>query len=135
MRSKTKILLATGIALATIQFIQPRLNKGEQSLPTEITKLYSIPENVQAIIKYSCYDCHSNNTHYPWYSHFQPFAWMMARHIRKGKTELNFNEFGSYSSRRQISKLKGIEGSIKDGSMPLWSYTLIHNDSKLSKEQ
>jgi hypothetical protein len=62
-------------------------------------------------------------------------GWLLANHIKEGKAELNFSEFGSYSQRRQMSKLKAIENSIKDGTMPLTSYILIHKDAKLSKEE
>jgi hypothetical protein len=59
----------------------------------------------------------------------------MARHIKEGKGELNFSEFGSYSERRQLSKLRSIENSIKDGSMPISSYTIIHKNARLTKEE
>ncbi len=62
-------------------------------------------------------------------------AWMMKRHIDNGKEKLNFSEFGSISSRRQISKLKGIANQIKDDEMPLASYKIMHSYAKLSKEQ
>jgi len=120
--------------LVAIQFIQPARNKSGQVLPTDITKTVNIPDEVADIFENSCYDCHSNNTRYPWYVHIQPMGWIMASHIRKGKAELNFSEFGSYTLRRQVTKLKTIEGSIKDGSMPLSSYTIMHTDAKLSKE-
>lgn len=130
-----RILLALLIFFIAIQFIQPVHNKSEQVLPTDFSNLFHPPQEVDSVLKYSCYDCHSNNTHYPWYSNIQPFAWFMAHHIRKGKAEINFSEYGSYSLRRQISKLKDVEGSVKDRSMPLGSYTLIHRDSKLSPEE
>jgi len=59
----------------------------------------------------------------------------MANHIKEGKSELNFSEFGSYSSRRQISKLNGIANSIKDDIMPLSSYKLMHKNAKLNTNQ
>lgn len=121
--------------LVVIQFIQPARNKSGQVLPTDITKTYSMPDTVQTIFKNACYDCHSNNTSYPWYVNIQPMGWLMAKHIRNGKADLNFSEFGSYPLRRQISKLKGIENSIKDGSMPLSSYTWMHKNANLSKEE
>ena len=62
-------------------------------------------------------------------------GWIMARHIKKGKENLNFSDFGSYSKRKQANKLRAIETSIQDGSMPLSSYTIMHTDAKLSKEQ
>jgi hypothetical protein len=90
--------------------------------------------NVAGVLKTSCYDCHSNNTRYPWYANIQPVGWLLANHVKDGKEELNFNEFTSYSKRRQLSKMKSIQNSIKDGSMPLPAYTVFHNDAKLSEE-
>lgn len=127
-------LLALLIVTIGIQFIQPAPNKNGQVLETDITKIVKVPKNVQVILKTSCYDCHSNNTQYPWYSKIQPSGWWMASHIKKGKSELNFDEFGSYSKRRQQSKLKSIVNTIEDGTMPLTSYTFIHKDAKLGKE-
>ena len=82
----------------------------------------------------SCYDCHSNTTYYPWYANLQPVGWILNRHIQKGKIELNFSDFGSYSSRRQQSKLKSIASQVNDNTMPLPSYTWLHKKAKLSKE-
>ena len=134
MRRLRKILLALLVVLILIQFIQPSRNKSGDILSTDLTKTISVPGNIQSILKTACYDCHSNNTNYPWYSRIQPFGWLLARHIRKGKAELNFSEFGSYSLRRQITKLNGIANSIKDETMPLSSYTMIHQNARLSKE-
>ncbi|GAA3931471.1 cytochrome C [Chitinophaga oryziterrae] len=132
MNRSKKILIGILIVLIAIQFIQPARNKNGQVLPTAISKMYSLPENVQATLKTACYDCHSNNTQYPWYANVQPVRSMLDWHIKEGKEELNFSEFGSYSHRRQINKLKAIANSIDDGSMPLSSYTLIHKNARLS---
>jgi hypothetical protein len=129
-----KILLSLLMVLILIQFIQPARNKSSELSSTDIKKTFSIPENVQLVLQISCYDCHSNNTNYPWYSKIQPFGWLLAKHIKNGKAELNFNEFSSYSLRRQISKLTGIGNSVKDGTMPLTSYILIHKNARLSNE-
>ena len=129
-----KILLALLIAFIAIQFIQPAHNTSGQVLPTDITKTVNVPDKVLDIFKNSCYDCHSNNTRYPWYVNIQPMGWMMARHIKNGKENLNFSEFGTYSKRKQANKLRAIAKSIKDGSMPLSSYTIMHTDAKLSKK-
>jgi hypothetical protein len=128
------IVLVLLLIIIVIQFIQPAPNENGQVLETDITKIVEVPKNVQAILKSSCYDCHSNKTEYPWYSKIQPGGWWMASHIEKGKSELNFNEFGSYSKRRQQSKLKSIANTLKDGTMPIYSYTIIHKDAKLGKE-
>lgn len=122
------------VGLVVIQFIQPVHNKSEQILPADITKVFIVPENVQAALKTSCYDCHSNNTRYPWYSFIQPGAWWTASHIKHGKADLNFSEFGNYTKRKQQNKLRFIVKSIEDETMPLHPYTLMHTNSKLSNE-
>ena len=129
------MLLALLIVFVAIQIIQPARNISGQVLSTDITKTVNVPDKVLDIFKNSCYDCHSNNTRYPWYVNIQPMGLMMARHIRNGKEMLNFNEFGSYTSRRQISKLKEIANQIKDDEMPISSYKIMHQNARLSKEQ
>jgi hypothetical protein len=130
-----KILLALLIVFIAIQFIQPARNRSGQILPTDFSKIYVVPDSVQSILQTACYDCHSNNTTYPWYSNIQPMAWMMARHIKNGKDKLNFSDFGSYTSRRQVSKLKGIGNQIKDDEMPLSSYKMMHKNARLSQAE
>jgi len=134
MKWRKKLFLALLVVLVVIQFIQPARNKSSEILSTDLAKTIDVPGNVQGPLKTACYDCHSNNTNYPWYSRIQPFGWLLAGHIKKGKADLNFSEFGSYSVRVQISKLNEIANSIKDGTMPLNSYTIIHKKAQLSKE-
>lgn len=129
---KTGLLMVLAFMII-IQFIQPARNSGPP--PVRFEQAYHVPAGVQAILQTSCYDCHSSTTRYPWYSKIQPGSWWMASHIKKGKEELNFSEFDKYSGRRQQSKLRAIAGSVKDGSMPLESYTWLHRESKLSGEE
>ena len=133
--SRTKIGLIVLLSiLVVIQFVQPARNQSVQASNSGIATIINVPENVQAVLQNSCYDCHSNNTRYPRYATFQPGAWWMASHIDEGKGELNFDEFANYSKRRQLSKLKAMQGAIEDESMPLPSYTLIHRDAILSEK-
>src|SRR6187455_2212154 len=99
MRRLKKILLGLLIVLALIQFIQPDRNRSNEILSTDLAKKINVPEDVQKVLEIACYDCHSNNTSYPWYSRVQPVGWLQAKHIKQGKAELNFSEFGSYSPR------------------------------------
>ena len=131
MRIIKKILIGLFFGLVVIQFIQPARNKNDTMLPTDLQKVYIVPAKVLALLQNSCFDCHSNNTRYPWYSFIQPAGWWMASHIRKGKTNLNFSEFGAYSNRKQQSKLQASMNSINDNTMPLQSYTLFHSKAKL----
>lgn len=127
-----KILIALFIVFVAIQFIQPAHNKSNRILATDISGVVKIPDSVQTLLKNACYDCHSNNTNYPWYSNIQPMGWLLARHIKNGKMDLNFSEFGVYSIRRQQSKLKSIGSQITDGEMPLSSYKWMHPKARLS---
>ena len=135
MRLAKKILLVSGILFIALQFIRPARNKSSQVLTTDISKVVTIPDTVLTLLKNACYDCHSNNTDYPWYSNIQPMGWLMAYHIKQAKNELNFSEFGSYSQRRQLSKLDGIANSIKDDIMPLKSYKIMHKSAQLSTDE
>lgn len=135
MKVLKKVLLTLLIVFIVIQFIQPARNVNNQEIASGITKQFTVPTNVENLLRLSCYDCHSNNTRYPWYANIQPMGWLLADHIKEGKAELNFDEFASYSKRRQLSKLKSIASSVKDGSMPIASYTWMHSDAKLSAEK
>ena len=106
------------------------------SVPTtDFIVVNAAPQNISNILQTSCYDCHSNNTYYPWYNKVQPAAWFLESHIEEGKAELNFSEWDTYSDRRKKSKLKSIVSQIEDNEMPLSSYTILHQDAKLTTEQ
>ena len=123
------------LAFIVIQFFRPAKNKAEAVSNNDISKLYPVPEDVQTVLKTSCYDCHSNNTVYPWYAQVQPVAWWLNSHIQDGKKDLNFSEFASYRIRRQYKKLEEINELVKKNEMPLDSYLWIHKDSKLNEQQ
>jgi hypothetical protein len=128
------VLLA---ALIVIQFFKPERNLSSIEGPgvNDISKLYPVPQEVATILKTSCYDCHSNNTNYPWYSNFQPVAWWLADHVKEGKSEVNFSEFASYRIGKQYRKLEEIYSEVEEGEMPLESYTFIHGNTKLNPAQ
>ncbi len=135
MKRFKKIILTLLVIFIALQFVQPARNENGQVMPTDIEKTVSVPANVSRILKTSCYDCHSNNTHYPWYSFIQPGAWLMASHIKDGKDMLNFSQFGDLSNRKQQSKLQGIINQVKDGEMPISSYKIIHTNAVLTPAQ
>jgi hypothetical protein len=119
-----------------IQFIRPERNVSEEIITArDVSKVHQIPENVHQILMKKCYDCHSNNTTYPWYINFQPVGWWLAHHIDEGKEELNFSEFATYDKKKADHKLEEIGEVLEDGSMPLKSYTLIHAEAKISDEE
>lgn len=129
------LLFVLVAALVIIQFIRPAKNAGEEIASNQITAIHPVPENVQQILKVSCNDCHSNTTHYPWYSKIQPVAWILDDHIVEGKRELNFSTFATYPAYRRYKKFKEIGEQVKDGEMPLFSYTIPHRDAVLNADQ
>lgn len=107
---KTMLLLL--VVFVVIQFFRPTKNLASAASINNITAKYSIPNDVQAILKTSCYDCHSNNTKYPWYNNIQPVAWYLKNHVDEGKNEINFDEFAIYSPRKQYKKFREINQQL-----------------------
>jgi len=123
------------VVFVGIQFIPSSRNQSDSVPETDFMLVNDVPENIQNKLQVSCYDCHSNNTQYPWYNKVQPVAWFLEDHIKEGKAELNFNEWDSLSTRRKTSKLRSIIKQIENGEMPLDSYTFIHRDAKFSEAE
>jgi hypothetical protein len=123
------------LAFIVIQFFRPAKNKAAGISTNDISTIYTVPENVQAVLKTSCYDCHSNNTVYPWYAEVQPVAWWLSEHVKDGKKDLNFSEFAGYPIRRQYKKLEEINELVKKDEMPLDYYLWIHKYAKLNEQQ
>ncbi len=130
-----KILLILLFALIIIQFIRPKKNKAEGSQPNYIGNKFAIPADVKSILAKACNDCHSNNTNYPWYSNFQPVLWWLDNHIKDGKKHLNYDEYTNRNLRYQFHKMEETIEMVKEGEMPLNSYTWVHTDAKLTQEE
>src|SRR5213592_2028705 len=96
----SKILLVLLLLLIVIQFVRPEKNQSTGVSANDITTKYAVPTAVQSVLKRACFDCHSNNTTYPWYDNIQPVAWWLNHHIEEGKDELNFSEFTTYSPKK-----------------------------------
>ena len=134
MKLLKRIGLVTLVVLVGLQFIPTRSNQSAEVPSTDFVLTYKVSGEMGRILHTSCYNCHSNNTDYPWYSRVQPIGWLLEHHIKKGKAELNFSEFGSYSVRKQKSKLSSMVSQIGKDEMPLSSYTFIHHEARLSQE-
>ena len=130
------IAIAVIIILLLSQFLpKNNYNNGDALFPASIETSHKVPADVAAILKTSCYDCHSNHTTYPWYANIQPVSKWLGNHVNEGKGELNFSEFGIYSLRRQYHKLEEIAEQVEENEMPLSSYKLIHRNASLNETQ
>ena len=130
-----KILLGLLSLFILIQFFRPSRNLSTAPEPDEIFSHYPASESIKAMIKTSCYDCHSNNTRYPWYAGIQPLAWWIDHHIEEGKGELNFSDFTAFNIRYKSHKLDEIMEVIDEREMPLKSYLITHSGARLTDAQ
>ncbi len=130
-----KILVVLLIILVLIQFV--RIDKTNPT--TDSTKDFIIVTNpdteTATILKTSCYDCHSNESTYPWYTNIAPVSWWIKHHIDEAREELNFSEWGNYKPKKANHKMEEAVELVEEGEMPMSSYTLIHGSAKLSEAQ
>ncbi|HRG81784.1 MAG TPA: heme-binding domain-containing protein [Chitinophagaceae bacterium] len=130
-----KIMWVLLASLIIIQFIHPKKNKAEGPQPNYIGAVYAIPADVKPILEKACLDCHSNNTRYPWYATFQPIHWWMNKHVVDGKKHINYDEYTNRPLRYQYHKMEETIEMVKEGEMPLKSYTWTHKDAKLTEAE
>lgn len=128
-------LIVLVIAFIALQFIPNKMPKNAEAGKDDLIASGILPLAISTILRTSCYDCHSNQTSYPWYSKVAPASWLLAKDVRVGRDELNFSEWGSYIKRKQIGKLRKIKEEVTSGDMPLKNYLIIHRRAKLSPEQ
>lgn len=114
--------------LIVIQFIPV-----DTSNPPVTADVPSSPE-VKAVLRRACYDCHSNETRWPWYSRVAPASWLTARDVREGRAELNFSTWNEYSTQQRVKKIKESWEEVAEGEMPPWFYLPAHRDARLSAE-
>lgn len=131
MKTLKRILVVLAVILVVLQAFRTP-NNDSNDTTKDIAKTYPVPEDVKTILAKACNDCHSNHTRYPWYAAVQPVSWWLGDHIKDGKRHLNFNEFDSYRIARQYKKLEECIDEIKEGGMPLPSYTLLHKEAILT---
>ena len=115
-----------------IQFIRPAFTNPPLVAGETLEEVTQVPENVQAILKKSCNDCHSNTTVYPWYSYIQPSALFLKNHIDEGRREVNLSVWKTYEAKKQRRKLAEMCEQVESKEMPLPSYLWIHWDAKLT---
>ena len=135
MKITKKIAWVLLIALIIIQFIRPDRNESESAGDTIFINETNPPEEVSVILKSSCYDCHSNNTVYPWYNNIAPVSFWIADHIDHGKGHLNFSEWDKYDNKKKDHKLEEVVETVESAEMPLTEYTWTHAHARLSDQQ
>lgn len=132
---KTKILISLIVVLIAIQFI-----KIDRTVPADFQDydfmVYNqVSPELSNLIKSSCYDCHSYETKYPWYSQIAPVSWYLKQHVNEGREHLNFSDWKYMSEEKRAHKIEECIELIEEEEMPLSSYLILHQEAKLSTDQ
>lgn len=130
-KSVKYIVIGIAALLVVIQLIPVDRNNPPVTPELELQAL----EEVMAVFKVSCYDCHSNQTKWPLYSYVAPVSWLVAHDVEEGRDELNFSEWQKYSEKKKQKKMEEIVEETSGDEMPLPIYLFMHSDVKLSDQQ
>jgi len=130
-----KIGIGLLIIFVAMQFYRPAKNVASETSVNDFLQVHNVSNDLSKTIKASCYDCHSNNTNYPWYAEVAPLSWWIAHHVNEAKEELNFSEWNAFSEKRKEKKLKEMIEELEEKEMPLKSYLPMHPEAELSDTQ
>jgi hypothetical protein len=131
-RPARRLKIALFLLLACIVVLSLATMPNESPAGNAILDGAHIPLDVRAILDRSCQDCHSEATHYPWYSYVAPFSFLIRSDVIHGREHLNLSRWSEYSLARKERSLSEIANQIKDRDMPLPQYTLIHRNARLT---
>ena len=128
-----KIVVSVGaVIFVLIQFVQPERTNPITEQSQTIQASLTVPQEVNNILERACYDCHSNNTKWPFYAYIAPASWLVSHDVTEGREQLNFSEWGKYRQSKQIRKLSAIAGEVTDCAMPMPKYVPLHPEAKLT---
>ena len=134
MTTKNKIILIVVALIIIIQLIPLDKSVPEDITTNDLFTVVDVDPQIQEILKVACYDCHSYETVYPWYSGIAPVSWLTMNHINEGREHLNFSEWGAYTAKKAAHKAEEIAEEVEEGEMPLQGYVMMHSEALLSKE-
>jgi hypothetical protein len=126
------IIIAVIIIVQLIPSGRPEVIENNAS---DLVLNHHIPDSVTQVLRNACYDCHSNETKYPWYAYVAPVSWLVSRDTRMGREHLNFSDWEKYSKMDKAKQLSEIAEEVEDGTMPMPIYVLMHPEAKLTKAQ
>ncbi|HEX6251476.1 MAG TPA: heme-binding domain-containing protein [Gemmatimonadaceae bacterium] len=118
--------LALVVAFAAVQVVP--VDRTNPAVETEVPA----PADVRSVLRRACYDCHSNETVWPWYSRVAPISWLVARDVHEGREELNFSTWNRLSTKEQVEAMHESWETVQEGEMPPWFYLPPHPEARLS---
>ncbi len=132
---QNRVLLGGALLLLVLQFFQIDKTNPPYNPAQDFIALEKPPAEVAAMLEEACYDCHSHRTEYPWYTNVAPVSWWIAHHIDEGREHLNFSTWGVYEIGKKEHKLEECAEEVREGEMPLKSFTWTHSEARLTPEQ
>ncbi len=121
-----RALLVLALLLAAIQLIRPARTNPPVVPANTLAAQVDVPANVRAIFDRACLDCHSNRTHWPWYSELAPISWLLTQHVNEGRLKMNLDNWDDATSFKDICK------EVRTAGMPLKNYLILHPGASLS---
>ncbi|NAY90644.1 cytochrome C [Muricauda sp. JGD-17] len=135
MKLAKKIAIVLLVIFVGMQFYRPDKNVANGDYVTAFESETQPGPEAQKILKTTCYDCHSDNTNYPWYNNIAPISYWLDDHIEEGKEHLDFSDWGNYSVKKKDHKLEELVEEVEEGEMPLKEYTWTHKEARLTEAQ
>lgn len=130
-----KMVFALLVVFILIQFVQPKRTNPPVVPSRSLAAHVSVPPQVSAILKRACGDCHSSETVWPWYSHVAPVSWLVTDDVNVGRSHINFQDWEAQVNATEATEHIGlICKEVRENGMPLFSYRIMHKDSRLSSE-
>ena len=129
----TRIVLGLAILFAGIQLFRPDRTNPPVTAAQSVQATATVPAEIDAVLRRSCYDCHSSETRWPWYSGVAPMAWAVANDVHEARAQFSFSEWGTYPARKRIALLEKMCDEVREGKMPLKQYVWLHRDAALSE--
>lgn len=135
MNLKNKISVVLISLFMVSQFLSPKKNQSGLYAVNQFFLDTNTPKEVQILLKEACFDCHSDQTDYPWYNSITPINYWLNSHIKGGKKHFDVSKWFSYSDNRKVHKLEELVEEVKERKMPLKSYTWTHKSAVLDQNQ
>ncbi|MEO8484113.1 MAG: heme-binding domain-containing protein [Acidobacteriota bacterium] len=123
-----RLAVFAAVALVGLQFLP--LDRSNPPVTAEIPASAA----VNSVIRRACYDCHSNETMWPWYSRVAPVSFLVARDVHEGRRHLNFSTWGQYEPAKQAKLVREIWKQVSTGEMPMSIYLPLHPHARLSAQ-
>jgi hypothetical protein len=134
LKRKLKWFFVVAVAgFALLQLTNPP--RTNPSVVSDLMATNAPPPQIAAMLHAACYDCHSSETRWPWYSHVAPISWLIASDVKEGRKHLNLSDWPNDNPMRAAKRLANMSDEVGSDEMPLKKYTKIHADARLTESQ